>query len=968
MKRFFTFLLIALLAIPAAFAVRPLKRFFVKTQSDGTQIVVARHGDGHNGVVFYVTQDERVLVQNNNGDLCYAVAQGSRLRASDFIAHEPPHRSADEVAFLQKSALDAQQASQTLATRKHRLQKNRISSGSSSRKDGLGTYGKTGGGAVSSIGEFTIPVIMVEFSDVKFQESTTKSLLNRMYNEVGFSDGKSIGSVRDYFTSQSGGMFRPKFDVVTKVALSKKRAEYGKDRGDNIDVNLGDFYIDAIEAAAEAGMDFSKYVYQGGVPCIILLYAGQGEANSYEEGSADYLWPCEWDEDSDFTLGGKKVHINSFFIGNEIQYSYKNTGSYNAPVYERTGDPMLAGIGTFCHEFGHALGLPDFYCTDYSHTATALDYWDIMDMGPYLGDGYTPIGYTAYEKNFLGWLKIRELTGPEIVTLTPFDNPEGDHAVLVRNDKDFKEYYIFENRKADTWYPADMSGGMLAVHVAFDATKWVENVLNNDEKKLRMQVFAADGIVTEAGESNPDFRSDLFPGSKNVKKATNSGTPSMTAYTGTYMNKPLYRIAYDGENVTFNFMQEEISTLLPGEIFVVDGLYYEVMKTGEVYVTAPTDGSVYAGDVTIPAGIAYDGINWKIVGIRSNAFANCNALTSLEIGSNVADIESGALRNTPALATISVVEGNGNYEAVAGALYTKRLSGSTANGSHSACFDFANNIHNLPVSNSSDQNAGIFHGPFTYEGITLTATDGTTPTRLWQANTGMSMRIYNGGTLTFSVPEGASITKITLTTTSSAYNITKASTGTLNGKIWTGDAQSVTLTNTSASTFIGSITVEAEGLAAAAPWTLVKAPIAGSNSAFDVPEEVSIIADYALENTGYAVINLPSTLTTVGADALSMPTLTKIVAQAATPAICTAGPFTQVNKNSCELLVNETSIPSYRAAQYWKDFYHIGTIATAISAAWAQPAAQSQWFDLQGRRIHDPQHGVYIVGGRKIVR
>ena len=968
MKRLFTFLLLVALVATESFAVRPLQgRFFVRTQSDGTQIVVQRLGDGHNGVAFYATQDGIALVPNANGDLCYASAKGNRLIASGYIAHEAPQRSSAEQTYVSASALDAHRASSVVSTRTRRPAVHRISSGSSSRNDGLGNYGQTAGGAVPSLGEFTMPVILVEFSDVKFQSTSTIAQFTRQYNEEGYSDNDSKGSVRDYFIAQSRGLFRPTFDVAAKVTLSRTRAYYGKDRNeDYIDVNLETFQTDVLNAAVAAGVDFSKYVYQGGVPCVIMLYAGQGEANSYEDEASDYLWPCEWDEDADFTLGGKTVHINSFFVGNEIQYDY-DIDSYNSRTgeytYKKVGDPYLEGIGTFCHEFGHALGLPDFYCTDYSHDVMPLGYWDIMDMGSYLNDGYVPIGHTAYEKNFLGWLQIRELTDAESIVLHPYESGEGDHAVLIRNDKDPKEYYIFENRTAGTWYPEDMSGGMFAVHVSFNASDWTNNVLNNTSTHLRMQVFAADGAIEDPYSSrNLDFRSDLFPGSKSVTQILNTGTPAMTAFTGNYMYKPIYRIALDGENVTFNFLQEEISTLAIGEVFIVDGIGYEVTKSGEVYVTKVAETN-YTGDITIPASVVYDEATWKVVGIRRNAFAENSSITSLTIGRNVSDIEEGALRHTTALRNIEVDENNGYYESLQGALFTKHTDNE---GEGSIVFDFANNIFQLPLSTSAAQTAGNFAGPLTYQGVTLTATDGTTATRLWEATSGISLRVYKGGTLTLSVPEGATLKQVVFTTTSSAWNITTASTGTLYQKTWTGDAQSVTFTNTGGGTFIGTIEVSADGIANATPWQLIKAPTQQGGH-FDVPEGVTIVGKYALEDAGYTTVTLPSTLTTLSERALSLSTLTALVANAIEPARCEANPFNDVDQSNCTLYVPEEA-NSYSSATYWKDFFSIKTIATGIAPVWAMPQTDGVWYDLQGRPTRQPQRGIYIYGGQKVVR
>ena len=81
----------------------------------------------------------------------------------------------------------------------------------------------------------------------------------------------------------------------------------------------------------------------------------------------------------------------------------------------------LDGIGTFCHEYSHTLGLPDFYDIDYSG-AMGMSWWSIMAHGNYGVNGYVPIGYNAYEREFCGWLEFNELTDnssirmPELTT------------------------------------------------------------------------------------------------------------------------------------------------------------------------------------------------------------------------------------------------------------------------------------------------------------------------------------------------------------------------------------------------------------------------------------------------------------------------------------------------------------------------------------------------------------------------
>ena len=352
-----------------------------------------------------------------------------------------------------------------------------------STSDGLGEYGKMSMGSVPSIGEYTIPVVMVQFSDVKFKSTTTVEKMTRFYNEEGYHDETgAVGSVRDYFKAQSGGQFVPTFDVVGIVTLSVPESTYGADRGSAIDYNIYALPGDVIAAAiSQLGTDFSKYVvpagdinHKTGVPLLAMLYAGAGQATS---GAGSTIWPREWDDEEDTSGGGtyNGVHFNSFFVGNEL---IENT---------------LMGMSVFCHEFGHALGLPDFYVTDYSYDYDdPFGLWSIMDTGAYVDDECrTPIGYNAYEKSYLGWLDLKEtVDATEVVLDSPFGTAENS-AYIVRNSD--TETFIFENRQPGTWYPSEFGSGVLVTRIAYNRTAWLYNILNNTQSKKRACVLTADG-------------------------------------------------------------------------------------------------------------------------------------------------------------------------------------------------------------------------------------------------------------------------------------------------------------------------------------------------------------------------------------------------------------------------------------------------------------------------------------------
>ena len=160
-------------------AIRPERRPYFFLQSDGTRVTVYRNGDGHSGVLFYTTEDGVVLVKGTNGDLCYAYPEGDRLRSSGIMAHDASLRDAHETEYIKSVNLDLKKATSVVKSRRRGVR--RISTPGT---DGLGTYGQNSSGAVPSIGNPVIPIIMVNFSDIKFQY-TDAAHLERQYNEEG---------------------------------------------------------------------------------------------------------------------------------------------------------------------------------------------------------------------------------------------------------------------------------------------------------------------------------------------------------------------------------------------------------------------------------------------------------------------------------------------------------------------------------------------------------------------------------------------------------------------------------------------------------------------------------------------------------------------------------------------------------------------------------------------------------------
>lgn len=575
--------------------VRPIHVAFPHTQSDGTTIKAYLHGDGFEA--YFTTLDGKVLVRSASHDLCYAFMKDGKLVSSGIIAHEASNRSASELSFLAANPLDPNSKEvlqQAVNLDKEKLQGRMMRGLDASTDDGLGKYKQSSNGDVPSLGSFPIPVIMAQFTNRSFLATTTSDALERVLNEQGYHDGQAVGSVKDYFAAQSDSLFTPSFPIVATVTVDHPYSYYGGDvtYGSNTyhDYKLTELFSDAVAKAVEQGVDFSQYYVDGRVPLVAIIYAGPGQATG---GDDNTIWPqfrtltYSGRFGSEYTTAGG-YKFGSTFFGNEL--------------YGTSSSTTLMGIGVFVHEFGHALGLPDFYVTDYSYSGDSpFGYWSVMDEGEYNADSYAPIGYNAYEKSYMGWLDMKVLSGAMKNELKPGE------AVVVRNPSSSTENFILENRHPDTWYPRSMGSGLLMMRIAYNNLSWERNTLNNDQAYKRAMVVTADGakLVGTGSQSN------LFGnGVINI--------PTFNLYDGsTLSTSPVYRIEKHSDGtVTFSYLDRKLNNAKKGDVE-----YYKVTdlndlqnsdsiifvnESDSVSLGTESDGTVrFGADLYLEDGVAY---------------------------------------------------------------------------------------------------------------------------------------------------------------------------------------------------------------------------------------------------------------------------------------------------------------------------------------------------------------------------
>lgn len=487
-------------------------------------------------------------------------------------------------------------------------------------------------------------VILVNFSDLKFQYS--REHFERMLNVSGYNENGGVGSARDYFTACSDSIFSPYFDCYGPVTLSKGYAYYGGNTSSSNSAHASQMVVEACNLVAdELGVDFTQYDSNndGRIDNVFIYYAGHNEA---EGASSNTIWPHRSIVNTGDRIDGKLIY--DYACTSELRGSAGNS---------------MCGIGTFCHEFGHVLGLPDYYDTGDGADQYTVGTWDIMCSGSYNGNGKTPPSYTAGERFQLGWVTPVQLTDAGQYTLEPIENGKKQIYLIAQETHNMSwesaypnEYWLLENRQNVGWdrHSSSLPGtGMLIWHVDYSASAWGNNSPNNSQP-LRYDIEEAGGVKGYATSSDP------YPGSKNIT----TFTPML--HNGNIVEQPLTDITQDGLNIVFTFKSNGFM-FLPAELPIIQSTYNPDTKKSvtpgsklrivgnsldpEKEVTISATGSGFA--------LSHDSINWS-----TKLTANANADSTMEIDiyvlysprKQVCDIQRGSItvRQDKAVGTLAV--------------------------------------------------------------------------------------------------------------------------------------------------------------------------------------------------------------------------------------------------------------------------------------------------------------------------
>lgn len=429
----------------------PAKRGTVTfTQPDGSTFRGYIRGDEFCHVK--TTLSGKMIAQDGDGWWCYAT-----YSADGKICISESHVSQADVATLSTNGASAAALPDPSEKRAefNRLTGERLNA----TRNFLGTDGTPATKAAALPKQKHGIVILAQFKDVQFKYK--KENFENMLSQSGYSFNGATGSAMDYFNEQFGGSVEFSFDVSDIVQLPENVKYYGGNDSDGNDRNAVQMAIDACNGAAEAGVDFSKYDddNDGYVDNVFIVFAGGDEADGAGD---DCIWAhayyIESGEGQKLELSGKR--IDSYACASELTPTYEEFGGGYGLTY------TLSGIGTFCHEYSHTLGLPDLYDTDYQKSGGQSEaLWTtsgLMDGGNSNNGGNTPPNYNAIDRECLGIGEALELTEGSI-SLEPI-NHSGRYYKIESDVAG--EYFLLECRSSNELWDKHIGGsGMLVYHI-----------------------------------------------------------------------------------------------------------------------------------------------------------------------------------------------------------------------------------------------------------------------------------------------------------------------------------------------------------------------------------------------------------------------------------------------------------------------------------------------------------------------
>ena len=411
-----------------------------------------------------------------------------------------------------------------------------------------------------------IPVILVSYADDSLTYAAA-SFDSALFDSAG---STATGSVYDYYQWTSGGRLFVCGRVVGTVRLPHEKAYYGfnswglsRTATPNNSAGLvGDALVACSDQVRWADFDFDR---DGFVDMLWVVHPGIGGEASPNRFNND-LWSitsrlsgywsnCDAFETNELVPGSLTQHMRL------DRFSVLPEMSYFAPG-------NISEIGVYCHEFGHALGLPDLYDTrDGGLTNSGPGNWSLMGTGVYGGNGRSPQYPThlgAWPTLFMGWASSIRPASDTTIVLPPLTHGAPVVELWFQGEAS-PEHFLLESRRRESFDRNLPAEGLIVYHVD-DAVigQGIQSNTVNSGLYPGVLLVEADGSSHLTQGGNRGDAGDVFPGTTGrTFMYDGPPLPETRTFQGAPTGIGLFGIAPESQGVRFLAQVRPVGWLPP---------------------------------------------------------------------------------------------------------------------------------------------------------------------------------------------------------------------------------------------------------------------------------------------------------------------------------------------------------------------------------------------------------------------